>query len=240
MDHNFYEAVIKEIQEHIGGGDFDRAEQLVMVELGMPYIPTAVEMQLHQLKQEVQARRPLIMKQQQYSEEEILAMLHDTDEKQLYMIEYLAHTNIRDYLPLIHQFFQNAHSHLAENLMIDTLIRQGVREEFVLKRDGMELQMIPALLEIPAETDGFQEAYDCLNDWFESENPSFLMMAIELLLFQVYWKLPDAFSNDEAELLAESIAIKLFDELHDMEGKEHFIKLRNVSENKLFQIELPL
>ena len=240
MDHNFYESVINEIQEHIEAGDFDKAEQLVTVELAMPYIPSAVETQLHELKQEVQARRPLIVKQQQYSEEEILAMLHDTNEKQLYMIEYLAHVNIRDYLPLVHQFFQNAHSHLAENLMIDTLIRQGIQEEFVLKREGLELEIIPALLEIPAETEGFQQAYECLTEWFETENPSFLMMAVELLLFQVYWKLPDAFSSDEAELLAESIAIRLFDELQDLEGKEQFIKSRNISENKLFVIELPL
>jgi len=239
MENNYYEMLLEEIQSKIDNANFKEAEHLVDAELSMPYIPIDIETRLYDFKKILLANKPSSNKRQYYDVEQIEAMLEGTEEEQLFMIEYLSKSNLRDYREILQKFFLKSHNHLVENLMIDALVRQGIHESFILNRQGLEIHFIPALLEIPTETEGFQACHEYLTKKFESENPSFLIMAIEILLFQVYWQLPNQYDIDEAELLAQSIAISLFEQLHDFDAKTQFIKENDINESNLLEVVMP-
>lgn len=240
MEKNYYEVLIAEITDNLQQSKLTEAKILLEAELAMPYIPLDIENKLLQLQDELRLLQALPIKQQYFSEEELEMKLEGSNEEQLTAIEYLSQRNLRDYLELIRKFFKDSKQRIIENVLIDALIRQGLQEEFSLLRDGIEYSFIPALLELPGETAAFQQAYQLLLDWFESDNPSLLMMATELLLYQLYWVLPEAYEEDEAELLAASISVVLLEQLGDEQQKQEFLNSHNINEEKLFTVIMPV
>ena len=240
MDNNYYEQILKEIDEKINAGKLKEANHLLQNELNMPYIPLDVESSLKERLVDVRAQcnsQPLRL----LSSEEILSYLDQDLEMQLEAVQALNHYNCRPFLEQIQQYFdRKPHSNL-QALLIDTLIDQEISEELTVHHCGQMITFIPRYVEKAEMTDGFVMAKQFLETWFESNNPSFLQLCIQVLIQEAFLMLPLSYEENEAEILAMSVVNfvsksmddgKIFKRLkHDLKIKDCFIFMLNVNNN---------
>lgn len=203
MENNYYTEIIASIETCLEEGQFSEADRLIQNELKMPYIPHEIEEKLKKLQIEVRAntvKRPTIL-----TTDEIASGLKGELSLQLQAIEALHHHNCRDLLDEI-QSYLNQHPHPnLQALLVDTLIDQQITDEITIEHYGNEICFVPRYVEKAHETDGYMLAENYLKEWFESDNPSFLMLCMQLLMQETFLMLPMAYEADEALLLALAI-----------------------------------
>lgn len=212
--NNYYDEIIDEIKQLITDGQNDLAYSKILNELNMPYIPLDIERKLEALYQEV---KYVDRKAKVFDDDRIEEYLRHNDESSLLAIDRLAKLNVRNYLKPIKDFLINDPNKYAAGLLIDILIEQNINEEIEFHKDGVVYNFIPSYLTSCKDNKAYSIAYDDLAKWLENNNPSYLKMADQLLIQQLFLALPLCIEADEATDLAYSILYKVCELMDDLD-----------------------
>lgn len=198
----YYEELVKDIEKHFTEGDLFGAYGLVINELKMPYIPKDEEEKLLELKRKIEEKlpeNPTVL-----NDEKIAEYLKGDDYQQLLAVNQLHRLNLNDYCDIISEYLISDGFINAKVLLIESLIAQGLNNEFECYKEGLTYHFIPRYLLLPEESDGFLEAYELLKDVFV-HNPSYLKLAKELLYKECLFALPLNYEADESKALCDRI-----------------------------------
>lgn len=230
--NNYYDEIIDEIKQLINNGQNDLAYSKILNELNMPYIPSDIEKKLQELYQEVKF---VNRKTKVFDDERIEEYLSHNDESSLLAIDRLAKLNVRNYLKPIKDFLINDPNKYAAGLLIDILIEQNINEEIEFHKDGVVYNFIPSYLTSCKDNKAYGIAYDHLAKWLEN-NPSYLKMADQLLIQQMFLALPLCIETDEAKELAYSILYKVCELMDDLDTFSIISKTFGLNYLKKFDI----
>lgn len=203
---SIYVSILKELQE------FDKAIDLLVKELSMPYIPYQYETTFNE------AYDALLLEKQEvgqynskyksiFNEEEIEQVLvKDTSDDVLYMvIDQMESMNIRLLLPAIRIFLKNPNRpNLAKSLIIEILTDQQVDEEMVVVKGHATIPFNPFYLTKVQESEFVLDVGQILSDHIEDDNPSLFNTTLEFLCMFVYDHYP-SIDEDKPELVAAAI-----------------------------------
>ena len=230
--NNYYDEIIDEIKQLITDGQNDLAYSKILNELNMPYIPLDIEHKLEALYQEVKyADR----KAKVFDDDRIEEYSRHNDESSLLAIDRLAKLNVRNYLKPIKDFLINDPNKYAAGLLIDILIEQNINDEIEFHKDGVVYNFIPSYLTSCKDNKAYNIAYDHLAKWLEN-NPSYLKMADQLLIQQMFLALPLCIETDEAIELAYSILYKVCELMDDLDTFSIISKTFGLNYLKKFDI----
>ena len=123
----------------------------------------------------------------------------------------------------------------AAGLLIDILIEQNINEEIEFHKDGVVYNFIPSYLTSCKDNKAYSIAYDHLAKWLEN-NPSYLKMADQLLIQQMFLALPLCIETDEAIELAYSILYKVYELMDDLDTFSIISKTFGLNYLKKFDI----
>ena len=230
--NNYYDEILDEIKQLINNGQNDLAYSKILNELNMPYIPSDIEKKLQELYQEVKF---VNRKTKVFDDERIEEYLSHNDESTLLAIDRLAKLNVRNYLKSIKNFLINDPNKYAAGLLIDILIEQNINEEIEFHKDGVVYNFIPSYLTSCKDNKSYSIAYDHLAKWLEN-NPSYLKMADQLLIQQMFLALPLCIETDEAIELAYSILYKVCELMDDLDTFSIISKTFGLNYLKKFDI----
>lgn len=198
---NYYQEILEEIQKAIDAKDYEEAWFLLKRELDMPYIPAEVEAKLKDMYKDVQSIRS---EQKEVHEPALDTLLHQLKGKpksQLAAAGMLCSRNLRECLPEIKDWLSKDPTPEAAALIIDALAEQGIDEEFVYRRNGVEYTFWSSDVVPAVKSAGFKDGMNYLRQWLV-HYPQYFEMAKTLLIHEVYMFLPLSYEHDEAESLA--------------------------------------
>ena len=137
---NYYEDILKKIEELIDQGNHEDARRLILNELDMPYVPKDFEETLHDLLMQINDTDKNVRK---FSEEEILSFLDKDEKYQLIAVSELDRMNLRNHLDVIARYLMNEERSVnAKALLIDSLIAQQIDEPFLYKSKDKEISFV--------------------------------------------------------------------------------------------------
>ena len=200
---NYYDEIIRQIQELIDNGEYDEAKRLIQNELSISYVPRDVDEKLRELFRAINVSaheyKPL-------NDETIEEYLYKDDNYQLIAVSELDKKNLRDYIDLCEDYLLSDGFENAKALLIDSLIRQEVNYEFEYKDSSFN----PSKITKVGESEGFLSALEAIQDKF-MKNPSMSQLAIELLYKEVLMALPKTYNRQEGIELADKIEKYIID-----------------------------
>lgn len=202
----YYEEILKEIEKLYQKKDFQEIYTILKDELSMPYIPKEYEDKMVSLFNECRCELELNKVQRNYQEEDIDHLLSGSLDEQFMSIDLIKKSNIRNHLDVIEAYLKTECHSLVRAYLIEALMEQNVTSELALNYEGMDVTFTPCYVENPMDCDGVQIAVQYLREWFENDNPSYLMMCMETLVKEAYLRLPFSIDEDEGELLAYAVA----------------------------------
>ncbi|MFI3283857.1 MAG: DUF3196 family protein [Erysipelotrichaceae bacterium] len=233
---NYYDEIIEEIKIEIEHKRYMEALALINQELKMPYIPDDILKKLNILYQETTWALKDTSTHQEMSIDEIYDGLFKDEVTQLKAAYTLSFKNLREHFEIIQHYFDSKNYGPAQSIIIDGLIRQEISEEFKVNVLGQEIVFVPKYVEVFEESDGFSTANDILDSYFGNDQPSLLIMAQECLLNEAFLRLPMNFSEDEASLIANSIAVYLMELMSDDEGITTFLDNNRIDRRYLIKL----
>ncbi|MGL5978638.1 MAG: DUF3196 family protein [Erysipelotrichaceae bacterium] len=202
---SYYEEILLELAKLMQQEEYQEVYDILQDEFKMPYIPKESEEKMIALYNEV---RPILHARNTskvMDEETLEAQLHGNLEQALLAVGYLKEHNVRNYLDMIQAYLVKTPHYLIQSLLIELMIEQRINETFQIQLEGMDVDFIPAYVEMPMDADGAQACIQILRSFFENENPSFLAMCIDTLIKELYFRLPMNLEEDEA--LGVAVAI---------------------------------
>ena len=233
---NYYTQVLEEIEEALKENPL-LAYAKCVEELKMPYIPMDIEEKLKEYYKEASALINLDKGVKSLTIQQIQKDLKASEEQQIRAISQLLTMNLRDHMPMIEDYLVKGTSDVGMGLLIDGLIEQEINEELVCEKDGLRYEFNPRYSEPPYETDGYKYANKYLIDWFESDEPSLYELMHQLLIKTVYCYLPLTYEEEDAGMLALSIARKACILRGEEETFIDFCKEKGFESLKLLDIE---
>lgn len=234
---NYYTDLIKNLNQAIEDNDFDKALSMLDEEFKMPYIPMDIEKELLEIKKSI----PVQDKPRQsriYDEDEIINLLAGNPEQNMIALDQLKDANIRKYLPVLQEYLLLDNPRILKSIAITLLMDQQIRDEVTMEDQGNTYTFIPAAIWPPEESEGFEKAWELLKEILEKENPSSANIAFEVLLKECYLKLPEAYDEDEAEMLAFGVLKAVLEGLGNTEDWERYIKEYNINPDRIMNINL--
>ena len=196
----YYDDLLVKIEDLIENQEYDESLKLIDSELSMPYIPNDVEAKLIEFKKLIPSETSL----KSLNDEDIIAYLKMDENHQLRAVDELDRRNLRDYVDLCNEYLKSKGFINAKVLLIDSLIKQEINEEFTLNNNDIEYTFIPRYVMSPEESLGYLKALELLNSYFMKE-PSKLELAKQLLYKECLLALPLNFEEDEASNLSNKI-----------------------------------
>ena len=197
---DYYKELVSNIEKAIESADYDKASKLIDDELSLPYVPKDVLERLREFKEKIPAKdinRTL-------SEEEIREYLKGNEYRQLVAVEQLNKLNLREYYDLCNEYLKSDGFINAKVLLIESLVRQEISDEYTMLKDGMLFNFIPRYVMLPEESEGYNTALKILSDYYMKE-PSYFLMARDLLYKDCFMALPLSYISEEGEMLARNI-----------------------------------
>ena len=197
---DYYKELVSNIEKAIESADYDKASKLIDDELSLPYVPKDVLEKLREFKENIPAEdinRTL-------SEEEIREYLKGNEYRQLVAVEQLNKLNLREYYDLCNEYLKSDGFINAKVLLIESLVRQEISDEYTMLKDGMLFNFIPRYVMLPEESEGYNTALKILSDYYMKE-PSYFLMARDLLYKDCFMALPLSYIMEEGEMLAKNI-----------------------------------
>lgn len=197
---DYYKELVSNIEKAIESADYDKASKLIDDELSLPYVPKDVLEKLREFKENIPAEdinRTL-------SEEEIREYLKGNEYRQLVAVEQLNKLNLREYYDLCNEYLKSDGFINAKVLLIESLVRQEISDEYTMLKDGMLFNFIPRYVMLPEESEGYNTALKILSDYYMKE-PSYFLMARDLLYKDCFMALPLSYISEEGEMLARNI-----------------------------------
>ena len=192
---NYYDEILKEIEDSLNQGDLEQAQYLLKRELSMPYIPPEVEEKLHGLARTLQGKRRDQESDRDHSRpslEHLLKGLHGTPENQLAAAGELADANLREAVVPLQQYLSSSPAPMAAALVIDALAQQEIQEEFVYRKGDVEYTFYG-----DSVTPVASSQKELLNQ------PSLYQMAKSLMIQKAYLYLPLSYEEEESEELVQ-------------------------------------
>ena len=181
---DYYKELVSNIEKAIESADYDKASKLIDDELSLPYVPKDVLEKLREFKENIPAEdinRAL-------SEEEIREYLKGNEYRQLVAVEQLNKLNLREYYDLCNEYLKSDGFINAKVLLIESLVRQEISDEYTMLKDGMLFNFIPRYVMLPEESEGYNTALKILSDYYMKE-PSYFLMARDLLYKDCFRKM---------------------------------------------------
>lgn len=234
----YYKEFLNEIEQLIEKKDMQKAYTMLHEELSMPYIPKDYEEQMVIYYNQCRSELTLQQGQRNHQEEDIEKLLQGSMVEQFAAVDILKKLNIRNYIQVIEDYFMKTPHPFVRSLLIEALMEQNITDEITLLDEGMEITFVPCYVEQPMECDGATTAIQYLKDWFENENPTFLMMCIESLVKELYLRLPFNVEEDEGELIALAIVKYVFHASDDIVGWNTFIIEKALAQKSSFELLL--
>ena len=194
---NYYNEILKEIEENIENSEYDEAKRLIMNELSVSYVPRDVEKKLNELlslvKEDTYVPRGL-------ADADIEKYLFMDEVHQLMAVDELNKRNLREHIELCQQFLSSEGFINAKALLIDSLIRQEINYVFLYKEGTFN----PSKIIRPEESEGFKSGLNAIRERF-MKDPSMMRMAEQLLYKEVLLALPKTLDHEEGLMVAYKI-----------------------------------
>lgn len=227
---NFYKELIGKIESHMGKQEYKEAFELLEEEFRMPYIPKEYEAILIPLyntcKSELNASKKV---RKSANEDDLEELLNGSLDEAFQAVDYLKNSNIRKYLDIVENYLKDQPHFLIRSLLIEALYEQSVSEEIALNYDGLEVKFTPAYIELPQEQDAFMKAAEIVSSYYENDNPSFLMMCMECMMKEMYFKLPFTLDEDEIYHFIYAILLYVYKANGDKDGFVRMIDEKNLA-----------
>ena len=202
---NYYDEILKEIEDSLNQGDLEQAQYLLKRELSMPYIPPEVEEKLHGLARTLQGKRRDQESDRDHSRpslEQLLKGLHGTPENQLAAAGELADANLREAVVPLQQYLSASPAPMAAALVIDALAQQEIQEEFVYRKGDVEYTFYGDSVTPVASSAGLRKGLSLLQKELLNQ-PSLYQMAKSLMIQKAYLYLPLSYEEEESEELVQ-------------------------------------
>ena len=194
---NYYEEIIKEIEENIDNGNYEEARRLINNELSISYVPRDVERKLIELQNKVKdntyAKKSLC-------DEQIEEYLHQDELHQLMAVDELNKKNLRNYIDLVQEYLSSDGYLNGKVLLIDSLIRQEINYDFIYNGQIFN----PSRIIFPEESAGFISGLKAIQERF-MKDPSMMRMAEQLLYKEVLMALPRTLDHNEGLKVSDKI-----------------------------------
>lgn len=197
---NYYEEILKKIEELLKNNKQEEANRIIDDELRQAYIPKDFEEKIKKLKADIVINTPLST----LSDDDIIAYLKSSKEKQLMAVSILDKKNLRDYVDICNDYLSHDGFKNAKVLLLDSLIRQELNDTIYYNDDGMEYEFIPKYQLPIEESDGYLAGNKYLEDYY-LKDPSKLKMAKSLLYKELMLSLPITLEDSEGIYIAKDI-----------------------------------
>lgn len=202
---NYYDEILKEIEDSLNQGDLEQARYLLKRELSMPYIPPEVEEKLHSLARTLQGKKRDQESDRDHSRpslEHLLKGLHGTPENQLAAAGELADANLREAVVPLQQYLSSSPTPMAAALVIDALAQQEIQEEFIYRKGDVEYTFYGDSVTPVASSAGLRKGLSLLQKELLNQ-PSLYQMAKSLMIQKAYLYLPLSYEEEESEELVQ-------------------------------------
>lgn len=234
----FYETLIKEVQENIQQEKYQEALQQLEAEFAMPYIPKEFEDQMivmyNTCKAHIQEEKGL----RKHSEEDIESLLFGGIDEACQAVDLLKGSNIRKHLEVIETYLKSNPHYLIRSLLIEALVEQDIKEEIQLDFDGLDVNFTPTYVELPQQQENVVKAFTMINEFYENDNPSFLMMCVESMLKEMYFRMPFPLGEDEINSFVYAVLEYVYIANGDRESFIQFIGEKNLANDSGFELLL--
>lgn len=235
---SYYEDILKKAENLKQNQEYEACLKILEEELSMPYIPKEYEDRLVANYNECRSVVMQDRKQRVYDEDDIAILLKGSLDEAFLAIEQLKKSNIRNHLTEIQEYLKEAPHYLVRSFLMEAMMEQNITDEITVDIDGLEVRFTPCYIEPPMESDGVVAAISFLRDWFENEDPTFLMMCVESLVREAYLKLPFNVEEDEALDLAVAITCYVFHAQENREGMIAFLKDHALEQHQNYELLL--
>ncbi|MFV0480010.1 MAG: hypothetical protein ACK5LZ_05520 [Anaerorhabdus sp.] len=198
---NYYQEVLDEISNLIDDEKWDQANILIHAELKMPYIPFDVEKKLGEyfqlVKENTKSKKTRLL-----NEEDLETYLFSDEQKQLLAANQLDKLDLRMYSDDLKRYFAGKPYLPAALLLIDSCIRQELKVEFTLNKDGDEIVFIPNQCTCVDKSESILQAVARLEDLLGSTEPSLFELCKTLIFQWGFEYLPLSYAVSKAKTLA--------------------------------------
>lgn len=213
---NYYDEILKAIEDSLNQGDLEQAQYLLKRELSMPYIPPEVEEKLHGLARTLQGKKRDQESDREHSRpslEHLLKGLHGTPENQLAAAGELTDANLREAVVPLQQYLSSSPAPMAAALVIDALAQQEIQEEFVYRKGDVEYTFYGDSVTPVASSAGLRKGLSLLQKELLNQ-PSLYQMAKSLMIQKAYLYLPLSYEEEESEELVQECIQKVETLMH--------------------------
>ena len=235
---NYYHAFINDIKVLMEAGNYKDAVTKLEEEFSMPYIPKEYEEQMialyNECRHEIQGKQET----RKYSEEDIDILLKGSIDEACQAVEILKGSNIRRHLETIESYLKKEPHFLIRTLLVEALVEQDIKDEIQMDYDGLEVCFTPTFVELPSQQEELKKAVEIVRSFFENDNPSFLIMCVESMMKEMYFKLPFSLGEDEVDPFLYAILSYVYKANGDEEGFEAFIHEKNLANSSGYDLLL--
>lgn len=177
---NYYIDTINLIQDHIKNDETEQALEKLYVELSMPYIPEehkeTFEMLLHGIKQSVATNNSLFT-----NFEDIEKALQGSELQVVKALQSLENMNLRPILEDVRGLFTLNLDDTIKRILLMQIVEQEISMPVQVELDGIMHHIETQDIEAPFENEHYQKTFKDLVETYESYDPSYLNLAIEIL-----------------------------------------------------------
>lgn len=234
----YYEEVIKEIKALIEQKAYEDAFALCKYELTMPYIPKDAETAFIDAYNLCRSHMNEAKSEKVIHEEDFERLLQGSFDQQILAVEQLKKSNIRNHLEIVEEYLKGNPHYFVRSLLIEALMEQNITDEITMNYDGLEVVFTPCYIEPVMESDGVVETISYLREWFENDNPSFLMLCIDSLVKEAYLKLPFNIEEEESLDLALAVCQYVFEASGEKDAFEAFIVEKGLAQTGGYELLL--
>lgn len=235
---NYYHNLIQDVKKRMSEQNYKEAIEKLEEEFSMPYIPKEYEDQMITLYNECRHEVQEKQETRKYSEEDIDTLLKGSIDEACQAVEILKGSNIRRHLEAVEWYLKEEPHFLIRTLLVEALVEQDIKEEIQMDYDGLEVCFTPTFVELPSQQETLKEAVNQVRAFYENENPSFLMMCVECMMKEMYFKLPFSLGEDEVKPFLYAILSYVYKANGDDEGFEAFIREKNLANSSGYDLLL--
>lgn len=214
-----YKEVFDKLDELMRDDRYHEAAFIVNEELSQAYIPRDVEEALNKYKSEITYQLSDAKEIKKPSLTKILNMLKGNDKSQLIAANYLYEMDLRAFLLDIKDYLAKDPCPEAASYIIDAIALQGISDEFIYKKNGVEYTFYGDAITPVSQSEGFLKAMDLLNEYLGNDYPYLLQFTKPSLTHYAYTLLPLEIDVDEAN----DIVLKIIEDISNIvdEGKTY-------------------
>lgn len=208
----YYDFILLKVQNYLNLDMKKEALKTLEEELSMPYIPKEYDKKFNDLYAEItkeirsnsKSYSPFDMLDEDELKEELLKM---NSKNLIFLINQLTKRNVRSYMKEIKKLLISDIQSMYKSIILETLCDQGISEEVVVKKNDLELTLVPSNLKHFIERESFENINKLLNSLNEEKNVSLDETMTSLLVQYLGDIYPLDVDEDEESLVALAIYI---------------------------------